>query len=186
MNRPAASRLVRVALVAALASFGLACGSPESSSQSQADPLSRGLAARAAGRLDEAERYYHEALAKDPKDKYALFDLGEVAQTQNRLVAAEAYYRLALEQDPAMERTLYNLAIALTAAGQSKEAIDLYRRAVAIEPNHAAAHYNLGVLLRQAGQGAEAQKEFAIAEVLDRTLVAPNVSAPQASPTPRP
>jgi tetratricopeptide (TPR) repeat protein len=167
-----------------LAYFAVACQS--SASSTEADPLSRGLGARAAGRLDEAEKDYHEALAMDPKSKFALFDLGELAQSQNRIVAAEAYYRLALEQDPEMVQPLFNLAIVRTAAGDVKEAIDLYRRAVAKDPNYAAAHYNLGILLRQVGQTIEAQKELATAEILDRTLVAPNVSVPQASPNPRP
>lgn len=172
-------------LLALIAVLVMATGC-DSAQPSADDPLSRGLAARAAGDLDKATQAYFETLAKDPKNKYALFNLGEIAQTQKRMAVAEGFYRMALEQDPAFISPLFNLAIVRTGFGDTTEAVDLYRRAVAADPKYAAAHYNLGLLLRQLGETADAQKELAIAEILDRSLVAPSVPPPQPSATARP
>src|SRR5256885_2190001 len=80
-----------------LAACLAACGGPASggSSETAADALNRGLAAHAAGKLDEAVAAYFTTLSKDPKNQFAYYNLGEIAQRQSRFVAAEPYYRLA-------------------------------------------------------------------------------------------
>jgi tetratricopeptide (TPR) repeat protein len=167
-----------------------ACGGPGSSgsgNETAADALNRGLQAHAAGKLDEAVAAYFVTLSKDPRNQFAYYNLGEIAQRQNRLVAAEAFYRLALEQDPKMESALFNLAIVRTNVGVAADAVVLYKQVIAVNPNNAPAHFNLGLLYRQLGQTAEAQTEFAAAQKLDAKLVAPSPSASpnrQASPTP--
>ena len=166
-----------------------ACGGPGSTggNETAADALNRGLQAHAAGKLDDAVAAYFTTLTKDPKNQYAYYNLGEIAQRQNRLVAAEAFYRLALEQDPKMESALFNLAIVRTNVGVAADAVVLYKQVITINPNNAPAHFNLGLLYRQLGQTAEAQTEFAAAQKLDPKLVAPSPSASpnkQASPTP--
>ena len=166
-----------------------ACGGAGSGSSGDTaqDALNRGLAAHAAGKLDDAVTAYFQTLEKDPKNKFAFYNLGEIAQRQNRAQAAESYYRLALEQDAKMVSALFNLAIVRTNAGASADAVALYRQVIAVDANYAAAHFNLGLLLRQLGQTAEAQTELATAQRLDPKLVAPSPSATpvrQASPTP--
>lgn len=165
------------------------CGSPETTGTTVSvdDALSRGLQAHAAGKVDDATTAYFETLAKDPKNKFAFYNLGVIAQGQNRVAAAEAYYRLALEQDARMTSALFNLAILRSMAGANQEAADLYRRVTTAEPNNAAAHFNLGLVLRLLGQNAEAQQELDTAQRLDAKLVAPSPSASparQASPSP--
>ena len=178
--------------IAVIFSAGLiSCGSPSTSGTTGTaeDALSRGLQAHTAGKFDEATTAYFETLAKDPKNKFAFYNLGEIAQRQNRPAAAESYYRLALEQDAKMTSALFNLAILRTNAGANQEAVDLYRRVIAAEPNNAPAHFNLGLVLRLLGQTAEAQTELATAQRLDAKLVAPSPSASpvrQASPSPSP
>jgi tetratricopeptide (TPR) repeat protein len=189
-RRPTCSvRALFPGIVAVLLGIGVACGGPSSPGVATAeDLLNRGLQAHAAGKLDEATQAYFETLGKDPKNKFAFYNLGEIAQRQNRLAAADSYYRLALDQDPKMTLALFNLAIVRTAVGDTREALDLYRRAIAADPNYASAHFNLGLLLRQLGQTAEAQQELATAQRLDAKLVAPSPSATpahQASPSPR-
>ena len=165
-----------------------ACGNTPASSTVD-DALSKALQAHTAGKLDEATTGYFETLAKDPINKFALYNLGVIAQAQNRRVAAESFYRLAIEQDAQMGAALFNLAIVRALAGANQEAADLYRRVIAIDPNYAAAHFNLGLVLRLLGQNAEAQTELATAQRLDAKLVAPSASASparQASPSPSP
>jgi len=165
----------------------ISCGSPGTSGTTADDALSRGLQAHAAGKLDEATTAYFETLAKDPKNKFAFYNLGVIAQGQSRAAAAESYYRLALEQDARMTSALFNLAILRGIAGANQESADLYRSVIAIEPNNAPAHFNLGLVLRLLGQTTEAQQELATAQRLDAKLVAPSPSASparQASPSP--
>jgi tetratricopeptide (TPR) repeat protein len=164
----------------------VACGGTPGASTGD-DPLNRALQAHTAGKLDEATAAYFETLAKDPKNKFAFYNLGVIAQGQSRAAAAEAYYRLAIEQDARMGSAIFNLAILRGLAGANQEAAELYRRVIAIDPNYAAAHFNLGLVLRLLGQTAEAQQELATAQRLDPKLVAPSPSASparQASPSP--
>jgi tetratricopeptide (TPR) repeat protein len=163
-----------------------ACGNTPASS-SVDDALSKALQAHTAGKLDEATVAYFETLTKDPKNKFAFYNLGVIAQGQNRAAAAESYYRLAIDQDARMGSALFNLAILRALAGANQEAADLYRRVIAIDPNYAAAHFNLGLVLRLLGQNAEAEQALAKAQQLDAKLVAPSPSASparQASPSP--
>jgi tetratricopeptide (TPR) repeat protein len=183
--------LARTIAAVLLGVAAISCGSPSTSGTTGTaeDALSRGLQAHTAGKFDEAITAYFETLVKDPKNKFAFYNLGEIAQRQNRPAAAESYYRLALEQDAKMTSALFNLAILRTNAGANQEAADLYRRVIAVEPNNAPAHFNLGLVLRLLGQTAEAQTELATAQRLDAKLVAPSPSASpvrQASPSPSP
>jgi tetratricopeptide (TPR) repeat protein len=175
-----------LAILMAPAALGAACGNTPAANNAD-DALSRALQAHTAGKLDEATTAYYEALAKDPRNKFAFYNLGVIAQGQNRPAAAESYYRLAIEQDARMGSALFNLAIVRANAGANQEAADLYRRVIAIDPNYAAAHFNLGLVLRLLGQDAEAQQALAKAQQLDAKLVAPTPSASparQASPSP--
>jgi tetratricopeptide (TPR) repeat protein len=163
-----------------------ACGNTPATG-SVDDALSKALQAHTAGKLDEATVAYFETLAKDPKNKFAFYNLGVIAQGQNRAAAAESYYRLAIDQDARMGSALFNLAILRALAGANQEAADLYRRVIAIDPNYAAAHFNLGLVLRLLGQNSEAEQALAKAQQLDAKLVAPSPSASparQASPSP--
>lgn len=188
MRRPLRAAAVAFAglLLGACGVFG---GSPSASpaaagSGAQTDALQRGLAAHTAGRIDEAIRLYYEALAQDPGNEFAFFNLGQIEQTRKNLVAAEAWYRLALGNDPKMPQALYNLGIVRYLRGDFTEAAALQRQLIALQPNNGAAHFNLALDLRALGQSAEANAEFATAQRLDARLVPPTGSAvPQPSPT---
>src|SRR6266852_9321838 len=125
-------RLFLVGLLG-LAALATACGGPGSANggnETAADALNRGLQAHAAGKLDEATAAYFVTLSKDPKNQFAYYNLGEIAQRQNRLITAEAFYRLALEQDPKMESALFNLAIVRTIVGVAADAVVLYKQVI--------------------------------------------------------
>ena len=172
---------IAVALVAA-------CGSAaKSEADLSADALNRGLKAHNAGNYDEATTAYFEALMHDSKNKFAFFNLGQIAQTQKKPQVAEGYYRSALDIDAKFGPALFNLAIIRNDAGSKTEAIDLYRRDIAADPNNAAAYYNLGLLLRETGNAAEATQMFQKAQQLDAKLVPPAATATPArtaSPSP--
>src|SRR5439155_757706 len=83
-RRPRLGGASSTCLRAALLVFGLLTATAScvgtSSAGSASDPRSRGLVAHLAGRLDEATAAYFEALQQDPRNKYAFFDLDQIAQ----------------------------------------------------------------------------------------------------------
>jgi tetratricopeptide (TPR) repeat protein len=175
--------LILATLAVALAGCGLAGGS-KSEADLSADALNRGLKAHNAGNYDEATVAYFEALFHDSKNKFAYFNLGQIAQTQKKPAIAEGYYRSALEIDARFGPALFNLAIIRNDAGARTEAIDLYRRDIQADPNNAAAYFNLGLLLRDTGAGAEENQMFVKAQQLDPKLVPP--PSPSRTPSPSP
>ena len=178
-------RLIAFALLAiVLASCG---GGAKSESDLSSDALNRGLKAHNAGNYDEAQSAYFEALMHDSKNKFAYFNLGQIAQTQKKPQVAEGYYRSALDIDARFGPALFNLAIIRNEAGSKTEAIDLYRRDIQADPNNAAAYFNLGLILRETGNSAEATQMFQKAQQLDSKLVPPAATATPArtaSPSP--
>ena len=173
--------------------FAAACGgggTPGKAADPAADALARGIAAHNANKIDEATKDYFEVLFNDPKNKFAFYDLGQIARIQNRLAIAEGYYRSALEIDPNYGPALFGLGVVRQAFGAIQEAVDLYRKDIGIETTNAAAHYNLGILLRIQGKTAEGDAEIARAIQLDPKLPQPAPPAPStpttkpASPTP--
>jgi tetratricopeptide (TPR) repeat protein len=159
-------------------------GASKSESDLSSDALNRGLKAHNAGNFDEASQAYFEALSHDPKNKFAYFNLGQIAQTQKRPQVAEGYYRSALDIDTKFGPALFNLAIIRNDAGAKTDAIDLYRRDIQADPNNGAAYFNLALLLRDTGAAAEASQMFQRAQQLDAKLVPPPSPARTASPAP--
>lgn len=163
-----------------------ACGqqpAAKTAAEQAIEALERGVQADNAGRADEALVAYFETLAKDPKNKVAFYNLGQVYRRTNEPIIAEGYYRQALKIDPAYTPALFGLGFTRLAAGAWVEAESANRRVIAAEPNNAAAHFNLGLALRGQGKETEAQAAFQRANQLDRTLVAPSLP-PRPSPSP--
>lgn len=184
-SRSNVTTLGRAFLLLVLAAIVASCGGgAKSESDLSGDALNRGLKAHNSGNFDEATTAYFEALFHDSKNKFAYFNLGQIAQTQKKPQVAEGYYRSALEIDKAFGPALFNLAIIRNDAGAKTEAIDLYRRDIAADPNNAAAYYNLALILRDTGSGAEANQMFERAQQLDAKLVPP--PSPSRTPAPSP
>jgi Tfp pilus assembly protein PilF len=165
-----------------------ACGmraQATTSGQQANDLVNAGVKAQTAGRTAEATDDYHKALAIDPRNKFAYFDLGVVDQAAGNGTMAELEYRTALQYDPNFVGALYNLAVLRTQAAPT-EAMVLYRRVIAIQPTDAAAHLNLGFLLIAAGQKVEGKAELDRAVALDPTLASRIPANLNATPTPTP
>lgn len=158
-----------------------ACGG-KSKEEVANEAVAKGLQAHFEGRLDEASSSYHQALDENPRDKYALFNLGVIEQSSGRGVSAENFYRLALATDPDFPPALFNLAILRNDAGAVQEAIQLYRRAITVEPGNASAHLNLGFALATVGQQGEADASLQRAVQLNPAL-ASRVPPPAQPPT---
>ena len=167
---------VGLAIATALAACSFGAAPPPPPADPAADALARGITAHNAGRYDEAKQAYYETLYHDPKNKFAFYDLGQIARIpEQQFAIAEGYYRSALQIDPIYGPALFGLGAVRQALGATADAIDLYRRDIAVEPNNAAAHFNLGILLRLTGKTAEGDAEIARGIQLDPKLTPPPI-----------
>ena len=182
---------IAAGVLAVLASLA-ACGGSSTQSQSAAqianNDVNAGLSAQAAGHLADAATDYKNAIAHDPHNTFAYYDLGLVDQLQGQAADAEVNYRAAIQIDPNFTPALFNLAILRTTPSPA-EAEELYRHVISLQPNDAAAHLNLGFLLRSEGRTAEGDSELNTAVSLDASLanrIPPGTLATPKSATPRP
>ena len=141
------------------------------------DLLAQALALHNAGNTVETAKLYNQILTTDAKNKYALFNLGVIAQTNKNYDEAVVKYTAAIAVDPTFYSPLYNLGLAYAAKGDRANAIASLRKAIVADPNAAQAYYNLGTLLVQDGKNDEGAKMLNQAFTLNPSL------KPAASPT---
>ncbi len=156
--------------VGAFVAYNAFSDSGKSKETQTSDLLNAGLQQHVDGKLAEAAATYREVLKKDPRNKFAYYNLGVIDQGANRFDAAENNYRLALGIDANYPPALFNLAIVRVALSYPIDAIALYRRVIAVDPNNAAAHLNLGLLLIASGLTDEGNAELKVAVGIDPAL----------------
>jgi Tfp pilus assembly protein PilF len=180
------NRMSRIVTAAAMVAALAACGSgtpTQSPAQVATNDVNAGLSAQAAGNLSTAATDYKNAIALDPHNKFAYYDLGLVDQLQSQPVTAEQNYRAAIQIDPNFVPALFNLAILRTTPSPA-EAEELYRHVISLQANDATAHLNLGFLLRSEKRIAEGNAELNTAVSLDPTLASRIPPGTLATPQP--
>src|SRR6266566_1295249 len=100
-SRRAGQMLGGIVLIGALAACGSnSKGAPVTPSATDATSaaalLTKALREHVAGNSAQAQKDYEAVIQKDPRNKFAFYNLGLIAQTQNRASDAEDKYRLAL------------------------------------------------------------------------------------------
>lgn len=113
-----------------------------------------------AGRFQEADLAFREALSMRPDDLWSNFHQGLCAFQLRRYEDAVAAFRACLALEPDSATLWYNRALALEALGQVMPAIEDYSRAIEHDPSLALAYLNRGVLRLNAGHRAEAIADF--------------------------
>jgi protein O-GlcNAc transferase len=157
-----------VAVATAGAAILAACGStPESMSAGQA--LAAGIAAQRAGNFGTATADYAMVLSSEPKNAYALYDLGDAEQFQHQDAAAATHYQQALVVQPKMENALYNLAI-LEATSEPGRSRVLLLEVIGLSPRDADARFHLGSVLLALGLKKAADAQFKLATTLEPSL----------------
>lgn len=134
-----------------------------------------------------AAQLFEQAVAADPADAIAHYDLGTAYQAEHRNAEARAQYRQAVAHDPSMVSALFNEAI-LDTPRDPVLAVFLYHKVVAINPDASTAWLNLGVLEHKEGLKAGAGVAFRRAVGLEPGLRAqiPAADLPDLSlPPPR-
>ena len=95
-------------------------------------------------RIEEAEPFYHRAVALDPDFKEAWMNLGLVILSRGGLDEAMACQRQALRIDPDSADAQNNLGMVHYAQGNIAEAENCFRTALRLRPDYANATLNLG------------------------------------------
>ncbi|MEQ8211027.1 MAG: tetratricopeptide repeat protein [Lacipirellulaceae bacterium] len=103
---------------------------------------------------------YRVALARNPTNDKAHYNLGLILHRQGKLDEAVSHYRRALSVSKNNYDYHNNLAAALAAQGKTEDAITHFRLALEIEPNNEKANFNLGNALFSDGQVEAAEKQF--------------------------
>ncbi|HEY3760453.1 MAG TPA: tetratricopeptide repeat protein [Verrucomicrobiae bacterium] len=117
--------------------------------------------------LDEAIVQFQKALAINPNNSQARYNLGAALAQKGQLDGAIIQLNAALAIDPDDADTHNNLGFILAQKGQTDEAIIQFQRALAIDSNDARAYKNLGDALAQKGRMDEAIIQFENALAID-------------------
>jgi protein O-mannosyl-transferase len=126
-----------------------------------------GKALQSEERLEEAGKYYRQALAMQPDYVEAHTNLGTILQDQGRVEDAISHYHAALRASPKHAPAHFNLGNAWRIQGRIDTAIKHYHEALAIRPEWTAVHNNLGNLLSMQGRVDEAVKHYRQAVALE-------------------
>ncbi len=109
-----------------------------------------GLAHQQLDQLDEARRWYDEALKVEPENAQVLCNLGWLAHAAGDYAVAVARFeeaaRLTSHQPREAAEHWFNAGAARSDARQHGEARRAYEEALALDPDHYGARYNLGTL----------------------------------------
>jgi Flp pilus assembly protein TadD len=145
-SRPA--RFLLAPALAAVAVIAVACSSGNGGTSSTASGLiSQGLSAESSGQTQQAVKDFQAAVAKDPTNAIAYYDLGVIYQQNlNDSTQAAAEYNKALLANPTYKPALFNLAI-INTQNDPQNAVTLYNKLLAINPKDPNVLFNLGLLM---------------------------------------
>ncbi|MBI4346718.1 MAG: SpoIID/LytB domain-containing protein [Elusimicrobia bacterium] len=136
-----------------------------------------------AGELAPATTHFHQALAANPKEVYALYGLGRTLLAQKRPKEALPSFEQAAALAPLVNAGHYWRAQALEAAGDVGGAVDSYKRAIINDSYFVEARYALGRLLMRHNRFNEAALQFS--KILDVDPANPRFRSLKAKVAPR-
>jgi tetratricopeptide (TPR) repeat protein len=184
MSQPlrSAPRALVLTFVVAVAAEGAGCGSAQHASSKQPTSttatsnssavqalLQEGISQAQAKMLGQAATTFKNVLLLNPKNVYALYNLGVIDQTQNNTAGALSYYNQALSADSTYTPAMYNKAIILEATNLDA-ALALYEKIVVINPKASTAYLRMAFVYAKQGQTAKAEQARAKAIALDASL----------------
>ena len=106
--------------------------------------INAGIAQANAKQYQQAETTFRNVLVLSPKNKFAWYNLGLLAQVQNKAAAALADYSRAISIDPKYTPAMYNKAILLERTNL-RSALALYQQITSINPKAATAYLREGL-----------------------------------------
>ena len=111
------------------------------------DPLQQAIELHKAGKLDEADAIYRQALAQQPNSPRVLHMLGTTMIQRRRFAEAIELLQRAAAGAANVAEVHFALADALRYAGRPADAEKAYRRSIEIRPLFPSAHNGLGLAL---------------------------------------
>jgi predicted O-linked N-acetylglucosamine transferase (SPINDLY family) len=112
------------------------------------------------GRLGDAERIYHQILAKEPDHPGSLYLLGCIVHQRGNSAEAFRLIDLSLRKDPNNAFALNNLGNVLQRLNRFQEALASYDRALALHPEFIDALVNRANILNMLNRREEALASF--------------------------
>ncbi len=134
------------------------------------DYSAEGLKALDAGNYTAAVEQLSKAVAADPQDYAANFNLALANSLLGKDAEAIAGYRTVLELKPGLYQAELNLGIILIRAKQPREAVPLLEAAVQAKPKELQPNLQLAEALLAAGDLAKAEQYYTAAAGLDPSL----------------
>lgn len=113
-----------------------------------------------AGRLDKAERLYHQLLRADPQYANALHLLGVIAFQRDNSEVAIGLISQAIEIIPTFPSYHCNLGNVYSKMGRLDEAVASFRTTIEFNPHYAEAYYNLANILKEQKKFDEAVEAY--------------------------
>src|SRR5215472_18182440 len=130
---------------------------PEAGTQSPADLVEQGRILHRAGRVDEAERLYAQALAHDQDFAEAHQLMAVIAGQRGRFDEAIAGFRRTIALGGPTPQRLYNLAEAYRVAGDFESALGAYNQALTLDAGFLDAYRNCAHAAKEMAALATAQ-----------------------------
>jgi len=154
-----------------LAGLLLAAPAPQKSQGPKAPPppdySAEGVQALEAQKYDAAVEAFSKAIAADPKDYFAHFNLGLAYTFLNKIPEGLAEYRKTLELKPGLYEAELNAGILLMRQKNPAEAEPLLAHAVEQKPKEFRPRFYLAQALLATGDNAKAAEHFTAAAELD-------------------
>lgn len=119
-----------------------------------------GQALKAAGRCQDAEHAYGEAIRLDNMNALARIGLGELKIITGRAEEAVVEFELALKQKPSSASAQLGLGNAYAFMGRDQDALDHYNRTLALRPRLPEAEFAAGFVLARMGKLKEAESRY--------------------------
>lgn len=166
---PVVGSLPALAAAAALALTGCSANSSGGKAATPDSLLAAGLAAQQQGNLGAAKQLFQQVVDKDPRNYYAHYDLGVIAQKQNDNTTALREYGLALTANPHYVPAMFNEAT-IYGVTDPPLAITTYRMVISLQAHAPTAYLNLGLLEAKTGQLKAAVRDLRTALQQDPTL----------------
>jgi tetratricopeptide (TPR) repeat protein len=115
-----------------------------------------GNEALAEGRLGEAIEAFQEAVARNPDERLAHYNLGQALLQAGQLDEAIQHLERAIEIDPDFRDAYFNLGAALSEKGSFEAAATYFQRAHEIDPEDRQARLQWAMAMGRAGRAREA------------------------------
>jgi tetratricopeptide (TPR) repeat protein len=126
----------------------------------QADYSADGMKALQANNLEAAAEAFTKAIAQDPKDFGAHFNLALTYSLSKQDAKAIPEYQKTLELKPGLYQAQLNLGILLLRDQRAADAVEQLKAAVAQKPNELQPNFNLAAAYLASGQPALAEKSY--------------------------